>query len=383
LRRAELSAAALVADAAVWLALALVLHEPAPPATDGSADSTEPGDRIEVTPVLPPLAILDAPDLAGDRPVVPHALAQHDFRPRRELRQPDQPSGAIIRARPRAASRPVTEPQADDGALPAPGTTASEPPQDSAREPLPLVQGSDDVPPEIAAGDRTAVATLSSAMAAYLDQVRRAVRAQWHPSEIFRRLEAAGKAAAADGMTVLRVRIGAAGGVERLALDDTSGSLPLDGEALAAFRRAQPFPPPPSPILDADRGLDFRFGLYLDLTLERFLATTARRLRGTWAPLRAPRSPPFREVAVVLVRLRADGALVTALIEVGSGRPAVDERALEAVRAVGSFPAPPPALSVPGGLAQFRVAFVSRSAGDDELRLFRHAPTTTGLLAHP
>jgi TonB family protein len=343
-------------------------------------------ERIEVTPASPPLPVLDAPDLISARPPeVPRALAQHDYRPPRQMRHRDR-SGAIVAEQPRRRSGLATAPSADleGGAPTAPAPRSIERATGAAADPLPLVQGSDDVPADLPPGPHTSVATLAAPVAAYLDEVRRAVRAQWRPSDILGRLDADGsRSQLTAGQTLLRVRIRADGTVERLSIDESSGLPALDGEATDAFGRAQPFSPPPALIADGGGGFDFRFALYLDLSLARFMRHTARLLRGTWSPPHLDRSGSFREVAVARVRLRGDGALAEVTIELSSGRPAVDESALAAIRGLERFPAPPPALGVGSGLSQFRIAFVARAYGGNELRLFRHPPDPQALLAGP
>jgi TonB family protein len=376
--------AAVVCDGAMWTALGLALHGPAPRSEAPEPELAPAEERIEVSPVTAALPILDSPDLFSEGPPeVPRALAQHDHDPRQQMRRRER-SGAITTVRSRrsralseaAAPVPVTGPEGDSS------PAAPDPPAavNAAAQPLPLVQGSDDVPPDLPEGPRTAVATLASPLAEYLDRIRRAVRMQWRPSEVYRRVDPDGALAAVTaGMTVLRVRIRADGSVEPISVDTPSGLAALDREAVEAFQRAQPFGAPPLASLDDAHGLSFRFGLYLDLSLARFMSVTSGRLKQTWSPPPRPRSGPFREVAVARVRLRADGSMAEAIIELSSGREALNQSALEALRRV-AFPAPAAALRIAGGLAQVRIAFVTYARGNDELRFFRHPPDPRVLL---
>jgi TonB family protein len=178
------------------------------------------------------------------------------------------------------------------------------------------------------------------------------------------------------------VRVRADGAVDELALDGSSGTAALDREAEAAFRRAQPFAPPPAGILGQDGHLGFRFGLALDLSAARFLAACSRALRLAWRSFRGLRAGEDRLV-VARVWLRGDGSVAEAALEIPSLVAALDASVLEAVRSIAVFPRPPPTVLGAGGRAQFRAAFVMRGQGEDQLRVFQHPPDPRSLMAGP
>jgi TonB family protein len=358
--------AALTLDGAAWVVLALMVRappaapEPIPLDLAVDAGNEAPAIAVRAPPRLP---ILDAPDLHGEQPPPrPSALAEHDFAPERQSRRRAR-SGAIVRARPAGSAVAET-----------PGTAAAAP----FREPLPLVEGSDDVPEDLPLGAVTRVATLASPLAAYLDEIRRAVRSRWHPSAVYRRVDPEGTNPVTSGHTIVRVAVRADGGLAELALDTPSGMPVLDQEAEAAFRRAAPFAPLPPGIGDPSGRLAFRFGLLLDLAAARFLGATAHDIRDAWRSQRGLGSRDQDRLIVTRLRLRSDGSLADATLEASAGAAGLDELALELVRGVG-YPRPPASLVAGDGRATIRAAFVLRRAGADAVHVYRR-PAAPGAL---
>ncbi len=67
-----------------------------------------------------------------------------------------------------------------------------------------------------------------------------------------------------DRYTLVSVILDSQGGLKDVVVDKSSGVDFLDREALAAFRRAQPFPNPPPGLLNAAGEIRFGFGFYLE-----------------------------------------------------------------------------------------------------------------------
>ena len=137
-----------------------------------------------------------------------------------------------------ASTPPKPEQQAEvpqENHLPAPETTAPPPmpevaPAESAAAPMqgaPLVDQSDAMP------------AWRSAMAALLERNKR------YPAD----------AKNARGIAQIAFRIDRKGHVMSSHVAKSSGSAALDREALELIRRAQPFPPPPAAMRDADLNL--------------------------------------------------------------------------------------------------------------------------------
>jgi TonB family protein len=249
------------------------------------------------------------------------------------------------------------------------------PPTEAPPEHLPLVEGTEEVLPDLPIERQSAIATLGSPLAAYLDGVRRAVRQKWRPSAVLGRSDTAIADLAISGRTELRVRLRADGGLEEASVLVASGQAALDNEAVAAFARTEPFMPVPAELVDARGGLAFRFGLHLDLDRARFLRAASSLLRTAW--ITPPASGPLRSkvrVAVVLVKIDFAGGLTNASLEIPSDLAEVNRTALDLVARVGRFPPPPDSLKVDRTLAQFRASILLRPYGSDELRVFTGAP---------
>jgi TonB family protein len=220
--------------------------------------------------------------------------------------------------------------------------------------------------------EQSEVATFASPLAAYLDRIRRAVSARWHPSAVYTRadlLEA--KDRSVNGRTELVVRLHADGALDDASVLVRSGNGALDNEAVAAFARTEPFAPVPTTLVDARGGFSFRFAFNLDLERARYLRTVTELLRRAWL---TPGSRAFLNakprLAVVRVAVRNDGTLVETALEIASDVADVNRSALDLVARVGRFPPPPDSLRVTDGRAQFRASLVLRPFGSDELRVF-------------
>ena len=109
-----------------------------------------------------------------------------------------------------------------------------------------------------------------SRFAPFFNMVEKQVRGRWNPYEAYRRADPTGTLSGqrstpyASSYTELAVALTAEGGLLTLEVAEPSGLQFLDEEAVAAFRRAAPFPPPPQGAIDRDGILRFRFGFWFD-----------------------------------------------------------------------------------------------------------------------
>ena len=109
-----------------------------------------------------------------------------------------------------------------------------------------------------------------SRFASFFNVVENQVRRRWNPYEAYRRADPTGTLYGphvtpfASSYTELAVALTAEGGLHTLEVAEPSGLQFLDEEAVAAFREAAPFPPPPQGVIDRDGIVRFRFGFWFD-----------------------------------------------------------------------------------------------------------------------
>ena len=147
-------------------------------------------------------------------------------------------------------------------------------PVTTRRQRLAQVQGSsgsfatDDYLPDVT--EEAADTILRSNKYRYADffyRVKESVRRHWHPDRVYRQRDPTGRVyGVKDRYTVLRVTLDEGGHLRNLLTTRDSGLEFLDAEALGAFRRAQPFPNPPSGMLDELGRVVFQFGFYFEIT---------------------------------------------------------------------------------------------------------------------
>ena len=109
-----------------------------------------------------------------------------------------------------------------------------------------VTQVSADVPPEAAP---------------FFDRVKAAVQAKWEAQRIaWERDPSGARFFSRDRCLVLAVVLDAKGGISRIEVRTSSGLDFLDGMAIDAFRKAQPFPDPPGSLADEQGVIPFTFG---------------------------------------------------------------------------------------------------------------------------
>jgi hypothetical protein len=117
---------------------------------------------------------------------------------------------------------------------------------------------------------RTAVSTENAGTrtpvgAAYIETVKRKVRAKWHPQEGFLRLDPDGsKFGRSNRYTLVRAQIRANGDLADTRVETACGVQWLDDTAVQALRDAVPYRAPPRELVK-DGVFDFRFGFFFQL----------------------------------------------------------------------------------------------------------------------
>jgi TonB family protein len=102
--------------------------------------------------------------------------------------------------------------------------------------------------------------------ASFFNRVHKGVSNVWEPLKEYRRRDPNGQVyGRATRVTVLSVTLNASGDLTQVGVAQTSGIKFLDQEAIAAFRRAQPFPNPPRGLLENEM-INFNFGFSLVLS---------------------------------------------------------------------------------------------------------------------
>lgn len=100
--------------------------------------------------------------------------------------------------------------------------------------------------------------------ASFFNRVKKSVSLTWDPVAALRVRDPTGNVYAwKDRNTQLSVALRADGSIADLWVERSSGVDFLDREAMAAFERAQPFPHPPSALVDESGLIRFSFGFYL------------------------------------------------------------------------------------------------------------------------
>lgn len=121
------------------------------------------------------------------------------------------------------------------------------------------------------AGDFTALNSRRWKYATFFNRMKRQVAQNWHPDTVYLRRDPSGNIyGTKDRITVLQVSLKPNGAVAKIAVEKQSGVDFLDDEAIRAFREAQPFPNPPTGLVDARSNLiTFSFGFHFAIGGDR------------------------------------------------------------------------------------------------------------------
>jgi TonB family protein len=183
---------------------------------------------------------------------------------------PMDPEGVLPQGGATAAEQPINTPP------PSPPTGGPKLPPGAAPALMPSQQqlaraigsGTQDHLKDIDEGDETALNAKKWKFASFFNRVKQQVREHWRPADVYRRRDPTGSIYGnKDRYTLLRVQLKPDGSLANVVLETPSGVEFLDDEAIEAFKQAQPFPNPPSQLVDASSGMiDFRFGFYFEIS---------------------------------------------------------------------------------------------------------------------
>ncbi len=116
-------------------------------------------------------------------------------------------------------------------------------------------------------GDATALNSKQWKHAVFFNRVKRAVANEWHPDVVYVQHDPTGHIyGVKDRVTVLRVHLNPDGSLVGSDVTQSSGVDFLDDEALAAFKKAQPFQNPPTALVEADGRIHFNFAFVFELS---------------------------------------------------------------------------------------------------------------------
>ncbi len=122
----------------------------------------------------------------------------------------------------------------------------------------------------VESGDFTALNTKKWKFASFFNRMKRQVAQNWHPDQVYARRDPTGKVyGTKDRVTLLEVSLKPNGRLDKIVVLEDSGVAFLDTEAVNAFERPQPFPNPPSGLIDSSGGIHFSFGFHFQVGAPR------------------------------------------------------------------------------------------------------------------
>jgi TonB family protein len=180
---------------------------------------------------------------------------------------PEDPEGVLTpgaRGQARAEAQAATPPPGGSPSAAPPSPFVSPSQQQIARA---IGGGTEDHLKDIDDGDETSLNAKKWKFASFFNRIKAQVREHWRPADVYRRRDPTGSIyGSKDRYTLLRVQLKPDGSLANVALETPSGVEFLDDEAIEAFKEAQPFPNPPSQLVDAGSGMiDFKFGFYFEI----------------------------------------------------------------------------------------------------------------------
>ena len=123
----------------------------------------------------------------------------------------------------------------------------------------------------VESGDFTALTSKKWKFASFFNRMKRQVAQNWHPDVVYVRRDPTGKVyGTKNRVTVLEVSLKPNGSLAKVVVSKQSGVGFLDDEAVSAFHLAQPFPNPPSALVEARSQLiTFSFGFHFQVGSRR------------------------------------------------------------------------------------------------------------------
>jgi TonB family protein len=118
----------------------------------------------------------------------------------------------------------------------------------------------------VESGEETALNSKQWKYASFFNRMKRQVAQNWHPDQVYLRRDPTGRVyGTKDRLTILQVSLTPEGKLARVFIAKQSGVDFLDDEAVRAFRESQPFPNPPTGLLDSDNMITFSFGFHFQI----------------------------------------------------------------------------------------------------------------------
>jgi TonB family protein len=165
--------------------------------------------------------------------------------------------------------KPVETAQGDGGGG---GGSARAPnlrPDDETLERL-VGGGSVDHVDDVVEGDENQFNARRWVYATFFNRMKRQVAQNWDPASVWKSEDPDGKRHGfKTRVTQLKVSLDGKGGVKKILIVSPSGVDALDEEAIRSFKAAQPFPNPPSALVDRDGLITFEFGFYFEINNEK------------------------------------------------------------------------------------------------------------------
>jgi TonB family protein len=119
---------------------------------------------------------------------------------------------------------------------------------------------------DVEEGDGTYLNTREWKYASFFNRVKQSVGTQWNPNASLVRRDPTGNIySGRDRYTLLNITLDESGRVADISVEKSSGLDFLDLEAIESFKRAQPFPNPPSGLLEDDSKVRFKFGFFMEM----------------------------------------------------------------------------------------------------------------------
>lgn len=119
--------------------------------------------------------------------------------------------------------------------------------------------------PDVEEGEGTFLNSREFKYASFFNRIHQNVSSNWYPQEILGTRDPTGNMYGyKDRLTVVNVVLNANGTLLDARIAQPSGVHALDDEAVAAFKRASPFPNPPAALLDSQGRIEFKFGFMVE-----------------------------------------------------------------------------------------------------------------------
>ncbi len=126
--------------------------------------------------------------------------------------------------------------------------------------------------PDVEEGDGTFLNSREFKYAGFFNRIHKKVSQNWYPQNVLEARDPTGNLYGyKDRETIIGVVLNEKGALLDARVVRQSGVYALDDEALAAFKRAAPFPNPPAALLDGHGRIEFNFGFHIEYGPDRIV----------------------------------------------------------------------------------------------------------------